>query len=277
MDPITIASLVAMIAGAGMQYKATSDAAKRAQEEALRASQRHDEYQRQAEQKAMNQAQEFNTDNRAAEQARIEQQLTQEYIAPAKSATEINSSATTTQGAVSDDYMAARARSQAEIMKNAETLARLFGKTGAAHKLRTNEAIRMADTAAGIDRLGNFSRRMGEVDEFAVKAAGTPNAGLMIGGQLAMGLGTLGLANGAGSTGVTSEAGELGSGMYSTPTPSGIGAAPSAPKPTNLGTGFWGAENNTAFKPLPKSFDWTKDVNNWTSGYRTFDWPVVGG
>lgn len=243
MDPISIAALVAMIAGAGMQYKASTDAAKRAQDEALRGMMRQDEYQRQAEKKALGQAQEFNTDDRAAEQAQIEQQLTQEYIAPAKSATEINSSATTTQGAVSNDYTTAKARSQAEVLKNAESLARLLGKTGAANKLRSNEALRMSDTAAGIDRLGNFSRGMGAVDQYATQQAGRPDAGLMLAGGVLSAAGGYGLASGAGaaSTGASASApaGTLGSGTTA-PITTGIGSGTAG-----LGTGMWGMQQGT--------------------------------
>lgn len=257
MEPMTIAALMAMVAGAGMQYKASTDAQKRTREETMRSLQRQQEYQRQAEAKAMGEAQKYNTDDRAAEQAGIEQQMVQEYMAPVQSAQAINAATTSTQGAVSDDYTAAKARSSVEQASSAHKLARLLAKTGSSNQLRRNEAIRMSDTAAGVGRLGNFAQGMAGADQIGIKAAGTPNAGLMLGGQLLMGAGSVGLASGAGSAGQVAGGG---SGVAATPSvaSANMSNASNLSMPlagsTSGGVGMTGA--GTVGLRMPAKFQW---------------------
>lgn len=235
MDPITIAALIAMVAGSAMQYKATTDASKRQTRETQLALARQDELQKQAEQKAMGQAKEFTTDDRAKAQDAITEDLTREFMAPVQSAQQINAAQSTTQGDVSGDYTAAKARSNVATLKNAEGLARLLGKTTGASRLRGNEAIRMADTAAGIDRLSSFSRGQAGADQLAIQAAGRPNAELQLAGGLLSALG------GAGMAGAFNGAGNAPSGAAAT-TDAWAGTAPKvgATGTTATGTGYTG-------------------------------------
>ncbi|CAL62402.1 Hypothetical protein HEAR2269 [Herminiimonas arsenicoxydans] len=257
MTGLEIGALIAMLAGTAIQYKSNTDAAKRAQEQTLRSLANQDGLNRKAEKKALDQAQEFNIDDRKNEQQQIEQQLAQEFIAPVDSAQAINSQVATTQGDVSNDYTNAKTASDLNVMKNARNLAGLMAKTTGAGRLRTNEAVRMADTAAGIDRLGNFARGQAGVDQLAIQNAARPNAGMQLAGGLLSGVGTMGLMGAfGGAAKPASEAGALGSGMYQTPVPTGIGAAPVIPQTSNLGTGFWGLNNSAVGKPIPTSFTW---------------------
>lgn len=245
--------IIAMLGGTALQYKAANDASKRATQETLRSLARQDQFQRQAEKKAMDTAQEFAPQDRAAAQDRIEAELSEQFIKPVESAQQINNAQTTTQGNVSDDYTAAKTKSNAEQMATAQTLARLMGKTTAAGRLRSNEALRMADTASDIDRLGNFSRGQAAVDEIAIKAAARPDAGLQLAGGLLSAIGGYGLMQGAGTAGtVASESASkaaaasmpLGSGMAQTPVASGMGAVDwtGATMPKDLGTGMFGLD-----------------------------------
>lgn len=210
----TIASLVALAAGAAMQAKANQDARDRQQRETQLSLQRQDDFARQAEQKALGQAKEFTTPDRQAEQQQIETQINDELLKPVESAQQINSQQATTQGDVSSDYSTAKAAADVNTLKNARVLAGLLAKTTAAGRLRSDEAIRMADTAAGIDRLGNFSRGQAAADQLGIQAAGVPDSGMMIGGQLLQGAGMMGAAGAfsgagggaAGGTGVTGTA-----------------------------------------------------------------------
>lgn len=248
MDPVTIGALVAMVAGAGMQYKASNDAAKRQAAETRAALARQAELQKQAEAKALGQAKEFNTNDRAAAQDQIAQELTQEFIKPVESAQQINAAQSTTQGAVSNDYTTAKAKSNAETMKAAEFVARLLGKTTAAGRLRNNEAIRMADTASGIDRLGNFSRGQAGADQIAIHAAGRPDAGMQLAGGLLSAAGAAGLSgafSGAKAAG--------GTGVGATASTAGSVSAPIAANTTG-GIGFTGAGRVGA--RIPASFVW---------------------
>lgn len=248
MDPITIAALMAMVAGAGMQYKATTDASKKAREQALANAQRQDEYSRQAEKKALDNAQEYSTDKRMEEQAGIEEGLTKEFVAPVESAQQIASQATTTQGDVSNDYKAAKAQSDLNLMKNARQLAGLMSKVTSANRLRNNEAIKMTDTAAGIDRLANFANREGQIGQYAVQQAGIPDAGMMLGGSVLQGLGSVGMAGGFGGAAQK----VTGPGVTAASSTSANAAAPIA---TGTGTGFK-TVGTTGLK-IPKSLVWS--------------------
>lgn len=190
----TIAALVAMAASAAMTYKNNVDAAKRATEQTQRALERQTELQRQAEGKAMDQAKEFNTDDRASDQQAIEAQLTEEFAKPAEAAQTINAKGATTQGDVSSDYLTTKATSDANQMKMARTLAGLLGKTTGANRLRQNEAIDMANTAANIDRLGSFSKGQAGADEIAIQNAARPNAEMGLAASLIGTAGSAGLA-----------------------------------------------------------------------------------
>lgn len=200
MTGFEIAALIAMLAGSGMQYKANKDAERRQEQATREALARQAELQKKAETKALTTADGFSTDKRDAEQAQIEANLTGELIKPVAEAQQINAAQSTTQGNVSNDYTAAKAASNVQQMKTAEALARLLGKTTAAGRLRTNEAIRMTDAAAEIDRLGNFSRGQSGADQIGIQAAGRPNAGLVLGGSLLTAAGGAALAGGANGT-----------------------------------------------------------------------------
>lgn len=229
MTGLEIAALVAMLAGSAMQYKASNDAAKRQEAETRAALARQDELQQRAEQKAVTTADDFSTDKRQADQAQIEADLTQQFIKPAAEAQQINAAQATTQGDVSKDYTAAKAASSIQTMKTAETLARLLGKTTAAGRLRTNEAIKMSDAAADIDRFGSFSRGQAGADRIGIQAAGRPNAGLVLAGSaltaaggatLAGGSeGTIGKLFGGGGANVGSGVGATASGTFNTGAP----------------------------------------------------------
>lgn len=192
----TIAALAAMVAGAAMQYKANIDAAKRAAAETRRALQRQEELQRQAESEALERAQDFNTDDRADKQQEIEQQLTEDFVQPAEAAQTINQNAATTQGEVSKDYVTAKAASDANQMKMARNLAGLMAKQTGANRLRQNEAIALADTAAHLDRLGSFARGNAGADEIAIKNAARPDAEMQLAGSVLQSIGSVGLMSG---------------------------------------------------------------------------------
>ncbi|MBK5570093.1 hypothetical protein [Ensifer sp. SSB1] len=209
MTGFEIAAVIAMLAGAAATYKANQDAAQRQQREVMASLARQRDLQMQAEDKAKKTAEQFAPEDRKQEQTQIADKLTEEFNAPVQSAQQINNAQSTTQGNVSSDYVAAKAASNLNQMKQAESLARLLGKTTAASRLRTNEAIRVADAAAGIDRLGSFSRGQAAADEIGINAAGRPDAGLILGGQVvgALGAGGLAMAGGAANAGTAAQYG----------------------------------------------------------------------
>lgn len=192
MDPFTIASLVAMVAGAYMQNKAQTDAANRQQQTIRESLQRQQTLQREAEDTAIKKATEFAPETRQEKQAQLEQQITTEMLQPVQQAA-VAQEAPSVQGDVSEDYSTAKAKSQAEQMKSAESLARIFGRIGSAGELRRNEAIGLGDTQQQIGALGSFSRGQAMADQAAIQSAGVPNGGAMLGGTILQGAGTAGM------------------------------------------------------------------------------------
>lgn len=188
-----IASLVAMIAGAYMQNKAQTDAADRQQQTIRESLQRQQALQRNAEDTAMKKALDFAPETRHEKQAQLEQQLTQELIAPVQQAA-VAQEAPSVQGDVSEDYTTAKAKSQAEQMKSAESLARIFGRIGSASQLRQNEAIGLGDTANQIGMLSSFSQGQRLADQVGIHAAGVPDGGAMLAGTVLQGAGSAGMS-----------------------------------------------------------------------------------
>lgn len=200
MDPFTIAALVAMVGGAAMQYKASTDASKRAERETLASLDRQRQFQLMAEKKAAETANEYLPEDRKKEQKQIEEQITAELTAPVTEAQNINNATSTTQGDVSDDYTLAKAASNVNRLKSAETLARLLGRTTSANRLRQNEAIRFADAVGSVNRIGNFARGQYNADQLAIENAAIPDAGLQLAGGLTSSLGGAALMGGASGT-----------------------------------------------------------------------------
>lgn len=198
MDPLTIAALTAVIGGAGLQYKAQTDAANARNREVAQSLMNQRKLQIEAEKKAMDTAQTFNTPDRMKEQAALEQTIEQGLMQPVSDSQAIRAQQTTTQGNVSNEYQTAKAASDAAVLKDAHMLARLMSKTTGANRLRMNEGLRMMDASMDIDRLGSFSRGQHAADQVAIEVAGRPDAGMQLAGGVLQGLGTVGLMGGFG-------------------------------------------------------------------------------
>jgi hypothetical protein len=198
MDPVTIAALVAALAGSAIQYKAGTDAQDRQKAEIARSLEAQRVLQQQAESKALGAASKFATPDRVAEQSQIADQITQELIAPVSESQNIRAGQQTTQGAVSGDYKSAKAASDLNTVKAAEQLARMMGKTASSGRLRMNEGIRLMDTGQQIGTLGNFSAGQRGADNTAITQAGLIDPGMQFAGSALQGIGTAGMM-GAGS------------------------------------------------------------------------------
>ena len=149
MDPLTIAALTAVIGGAGLQYKAQTDAANARNREIAQSLMNQRKLQVEAEKKALDTAQTFNTPDRMKEQAALEQTIEQGLMQPVSDSQAIRAQQTTTQGNVSNEYQTAKAASDAAVLKDAHMLARLMSKTTGANRLRMNEGLRMMDASMG--------------------------------------------------------------------------------------------------------------------------------
>lgn len=199
IDDLAIAGLIASLAGTAISYNSQQQAAKRANSESLAAMRRQQEYQRQAEQAAMDRAQGYKTEDRLEEQHALQNEMEHEYLAPAMSAQSINANAATTQGNVSGDYSAAKAKSDANVENLAKTFSNMLARTNSAKQLRLNEGYKNADAASSIGRLQNFSQGQSAVDQMKIQdAANSGSTGQFLGDVLGA-IGSYGMLSGAGS------------------------------------------------------------------------------
>lgn len=197
MEPLTIAALAAMVLGAGVQYKASTDAQERQQREIRAGLESQRALQMQAEKKATDAASKFETPKRQEEQSQIADQITADLMAPVSESQAIRAGQQTTQGNVSSDYSTAKAASDVNAMKTAQALAKMLGKTSSANRLRMNEGIRLMDTGQDIDRLANFSNGQRAADGVAIQQAGMVNPGQVFAGSLLQAGGSAGLMAGS--------------------------------------------------------------------------------
>src|SRR5205085_9723649 len=134
MDPITIAALVAMLAGAGMQYSAQQSAGKKQQQAAVEAQRRQLAAQNEATQIAARKAGEFDPANRQQQQEQIAQQLQGEYEktieAPQVTAQGTQIGSTLPAGAGGTEYLTAQAKEEAKTQASLHALAGLMGRKG---------------------------------------------------------------------------------------------------------------------------------------------------
>lgn len=210
MEPLTIAALAAMVLGAGVQYKANTDAQERQQREIQTSLESQRALQLQAEKKATEAASKFETPKRQEEQTQIADQMTADLMAPVSESQAIRATQQTTQGNVSGDYTAAKAASDLNSIKSAQSLARMMGKTSSANRLRMNEGIRLIDTGQDMDRLANFSRGQAGADNVAIQQAGQVNPGQMFLGSLLQAGGSAGLISAGAAAAKTAGAGAAG-------------------------------------------------------------------
>lgn len=241
MTGMEIAALIAMIVGAGVQYHASSEAQERqrkAIEEGLR---QQEALQREAEKKALDNASKYTTQDRRAEQHQIAEEITANLMAPVSESQAIRSEQQATVGNVSNDYQAAKAKSDLEVVKGAETTARLLGKTTAANRLRLNEGIRLMDTGQAIDQLGNFSQGSLRAAKTKAELDGQVDPGSVFAGQILGTLGSAGLMSAGSDLTSTGAAAKYGTNAGSTQ--SSMLAAQEA----GMGTGgFWNGYGNLA-------------------------------
>lgn len=253
MEPMSIAALIAMVVGAGIQYKANTDAARRVREETQRGLMAQADLQKEAEKRATDTAQSMAAPERVQEQAALADQLTEQFMAPVSESQNIRAQQQTTQGNVSNEYTQAKAASDLNTVKSAQAMARLLGRTTSANRLRMNEGVRILDAGTDLDRLGSFSRGRQAADQIAIQEAGQVDPGMTLAASLLQAAGSAGLMSGpsAASTGTAgsglstasgSTAGTSASGLYGTQTGSG--------------TALFAKNGAGSGMTLPKSFTW---------------------
>jgi len=250
MDPMSIAALITAIIGAGVQYKASSDAQQRQREQIQSGLERQRQLQQESEKLATDQAKDFAPEVRKQNQDELAGEIEQNLIKPVSDATVIRNQQTATQGDVSSDYSTAKAQSDANVMKDAQQLARILGKTGSASRLRTNEALKMAETGLNIDRLSNFSRGNQAADAIAIQQAGQVDPGLTLAGSLMQSAGTAGLMYGGSGSTASAASTQNTVGDWMSKTGGGVGARGTVANSANF------ADQFASGVKIPKSFMW---------------------
>lgn len=230
MDPVTIASIVAMLAGAGVQAYSADRSAKK-QEDALRQSRaRQMQEQEAATRVASKQAEQFDPTTRQQAQNEIAQQLTdgyqQQVQGPQITAQGVQVGTSIPQGQGGTDYLVSQGREQAKTASSLRALAALMGRTGSAGELRQREAIGFGDAAGQVGRIQTGAGNLWEIDQAGVAAAGRPNIGAQLASAALSAYGSYGMAN----AGVGAGAGRA----------AGTGINPNAASGTGLRTtGAW--------------------------------------
>lgn len=207
MEPVSIAALIAMIASAAVQYQSQVDAQDRQQQAIRNSLDAQEQLQKEAEQKAMKTAETFNPLDRMKEQAALETQITDNLITPVAASQAARAENAGAEGQVSDDYTVAKAKSDASTLKNAETLARLLGKTASSSRLRLNEGVRLLDTGMAMDQLHNFSKGQMGADQIAIDVAKNEDPNMVLAGEALGILGSAGMAYSAANAGKVASAG----------------------------------------------------------------------
>lgn len=221
-----IAALIAAVAGAALQAKASSDARRNQQRVIQDNLMRQQGFQREAEQAALDRAKEFAPEVRQEKQQLLEQAATEQMIQPVEQAAPAMQDQSAVQGNVSADYTAGRAKSQAEQLRSANALASILGKITGAGRLRQNEALGMAETGQLIDRLKSFSQGSGNAAQIGISRAGTPDGGTMLAGSALQSLGALGASGALDGIGKGVKVGNAWTGLGNTAT-NGQGLFPS--------------------------------------------------
>lgn len=202
IDDLLVGGLIASLAGSAMSYGANASASKATERARLDAYRRQQDLARQAEKQALDVADDYRIEKRMDAQNKIQERLEQEFVAPAMEAQAITQDAATTQGDVSNDYVKAKAASDANVAQTSRNLARLMAKAGSASQLRRNEAYKYANAASNIGLLQNFSRGQGAVDEMKISEAANSGAGGNFLGNIISSLGMAGVTAGLGNMGL---------------------------------------------------------------------------
>ncbi len=192
----TYLALAAMVASAAIQYQATQEAQANQKQAITNSLNSQEELQKTAEAKVMDTAKRFDPNERLKNQAQLSEDITAGLIAPVSESQKIRSENAGVQGNVSNDYNSAKATSDLNTLKTAESMARLLGKTTSSNRLRMNEGVDLMNTGQRIDQLNNFSNGQKAADSIAIQQAGLIDPGKVFAGQLLAAAGSAGMMYG---------------------------------------------------------------------------------
>jgi hypothetical protein len=187
-----------MLAGGAMQYKASTDAAQRAKQQAVQAQQRQLMAQNAATDVAAQRAAQYDPTIRDQNQQQIQGALTQTYdqaaTKPQITAQGVQVGTTIPDSQGTADYTLAKAKETAKTTASLHALAGLMGRIGSASTLREGEAVGMGDTAGAIGRIQGGAGNIAGIDQYATQQAGNLNPGMLFAGQMLGAAGKYGMA-----------------------------------------------------------------------------------
>lgn len=214
-------AIAALVASYLVQKRAADDAAERQRDAINAAGERDDELNRQTELKVKESLKRYETDNKTQDQATQAAGLSNSYMTPVTEAATASQTAGSTSGEVSNDYLASRAASTSQSMKEAHALAQTLGKINAASQIKTDDAIEQMKTGNEVGLVRNMQRGNKIVDELDINRAGQLDQNKMIVAGLLRAVGSAYLGGAAaGAAGGSTTAGATAGG-----TSSGIGGA----------------------------------------------------
>ena len=203
MDPLSIAAIIAMVAGSAMQQYANYSANKAAQKQLNEAM-----YQLNDDGKKINSvideaAQEFDNSKRQAQQQEIAKNVSDDIKSNVAESQALRNESQAVQGNVSNDFAAARQAANEKTMATSNAFADLVGKIRSAAQLRQNEGIGLMKAGQQVDQLARNARGNWQVGQVRVNDALHSKDGLKSAGQIVSALGAA-MGAGAGFAGTSS-------------------------------------------------------------------------
>ncbi len=188
--------LAIMAVGTAMQYKAQKDAERRANRQIGVGEDRNDVYNQNIINTIDDNAQQYDPQ---ARQRNIEGAQDAAYTSLRDFLDRANEGRTqtdTTQGRVSEAFVADRAKRAIDNANQASVVARLMSKMRGVSDLQTDEAINNAGAASKVGVNAGQQINMARANSTDVSQAAQPNAGLMLAGAMASGYGMGKIING---------------------------------------------------------------------------------
>lgn len=178
-----------MAAGMAMQYKAQRDAASRADQQIGLGEDKNDAYNQNNINVIDENSQQYDSQTRQANIGKSQEAAVTSLRDFLDKGNEGRTNTDTTQGRVSETFIADRAKRAVNNANKADVVARLMAKMRGVSDLQTGEAINNANAASKIGITSGQQLNMARSNGIDVGQAGRPDAGLMLAGSAARGYG----------------------------------------------------------------------------------------
>jgi hypothetical protein len=186
MDPITIGSLIAVLAGGYMQHQAVAQQAERQAQLARLSQMGQLQAQDRATKVVAQTSEDFDATKRKAVGDALAGQLQQTFEQAAQptalTAQGVQVGTTLPAGQGGSAYTADQAREAAKTAESMRQFAAIMGRTTAPGLQREREAVKVGDAAGAVGRIQTGANNIAGIDRIGIQSV-LPNAALSIGGQ----------------------------------------------------------------------------------------------